>query len=48
VKIVSITAVFPETQVQTCIVHLFRNSLAFSSWKERKPIAVALKLSYRA
>ena len=27
---------FPETLVQTCIVHLIRNSLAFVSWKDRK------------
>jgi putative transposase len=44
----AINAIFPETQVQTCIVHLIRNSLAFASWKERKPIATALKPIYRA
>jgi len=44
----AITAVFPQTQVQTCIVHLIRNSLAFASWKERKPIAAGLKPIYRA
>ncbi|VWB99843.1 transposase mutator family protein [Burkholderia lata] len=27
---------FPETTVQTCIVHLIRNSLDFVSWKDRK------------
>jgi putative transposase len=26
--------VFPQTVVQTCIVHLIRNSLAFVSWKD--------------
>src|SRR5205085_3021302 len=31
-----ITSVFPQTTVQTCIVHLIRNSLAFVSWKDRK------------
>jgi transposase-like protein len=30
--------VFPQTVVQTCIVHLIRNSLAFVSWKDRKAI----------
>ena len=30
----AITSVFPQTIVQTCIVHLIRNSLAFVSWKE--------------
>jgi putative transposase len=44
----AISAVFPQTQVQTCIVHLIRNSLAFASWKERKPIAAGLKPIYRA
>ena len=32
----AINAVFPETVVQTCIVHLIRHSLEFVSWKDRK------------
>jgi putative transposase len=44
----AIAAVFPLTQVQTCIVHLIRHSLSFASWKERKPVAAALKDIYRA
>ena len=44
----AITAVFPETIVQTCIVHLLRNSMAFVSWKDRKSLAAALKAIYRA
>src|SRR6195952_2031254 len=44
----AIAAVFPKTQVQACIVHLIRNSLAFVSWKDRKAVAVALKEVYRA
>ena len=44
----AITTVFPDTQVQTCIVHLIRNSLAFVSWKDRKAIMPALKAIYRA
>ncbi len=44
----AITAVFPQAQVQTCIVHLIRNSLEFVSWKERKAVAAALKAIYRA
>ncbi|AIV62573.1 transposase, Mutator family protein [Burkholderia pseudomallei K42] len=39
---------FPETTVQTCIVHLIRNSLDFVSWKDRKAAATALKEVYRA
>lgn len=44
----AITAVFPEAVVQTCIVHLLRNSMDFVSWKDRKPLATALKAIYRA
>src|ERR671939_373289 len=44
----AITAVFPRAQVQTCIVHLLRNSLAFCSWKQRKAVAQDLKGIYRA
>jgi putative transposase len=44
----AITAVFPDTTVQTCIVHLLRQSLNFVSYKDRKPVAAALKGVYRA
>ena len=44
----AITAVFPQATVQTCIVHLLRHSLDFVSWKDRKPVAAALKGIYRA
>jgi putative transposase len=44
----AITAVFPETQIQTCIVHLIRNSLSFCNWKERRPVALELKRIYNA
>ena len=44
----AINSVFPETQIQTCIVHLIRNSLDFCSWKDRKPVAQELKNVYRA
>jgi putative transposase len=44
----AITSVFPQTVVQTCIVHLIRNSLAFVSWKDRKAIMPAIKAIYRA
>ena len=44
----AITAVFPQTQIQTCIVHLLRNSMDYASWKERKGIATGLKGVYRA
>ena len=44
----AITAAFPDTVVQTCIVHLIRYSMQFASWKERKAIAAQLKPIYRA
>src|SRR4029450_5982246 len=44
----AILAVFPEATVQTCIVHLLRQSLAFVAYKDRKAVAAALKDIYRA
>ena len=44
----AITAVFPKCQVQTCIVHLIRNSLDFVPWKDRKAVVAALKNIYQA
>src|SRR3954453_23984242 len=43
-----INAVFPDTVVQTCIVHLIRHSMEFASWKDRKAIAGELRAIYRA
>ena len=39
----AIESVFPQAEVQTCIVHLIRYSMQFASWKERKQVAKALK-----
>ncbi len=44
----AIATVFPQTAVQTCIVHLIRNSLAFVSWKDRKKVMPDLRAIYRA
>jgi putative transposase len=44
----AISAVFPETQIQTCVVPLIRHSLALASWKERRDVAAAMKPIYRA
>jgi putative transposase len=41
-------AVFPATTLQTCIVHLIRNSLDYASWKDRKALAAAIKPIYTA
>jgi putative transposase len=44
----AIGAVFPATTVQTCIVHLIRNSLDYATWKDRRAVAAELKAVYRA
>lgn len=42
----AIEAVFPNTDVQLCIVHLVRYSLNFVGWKQRKEVAADLKTIY--
>ena len=44
----ALATVYPATTLQTCIVHLIRNSLEFANWKERKALAAALKPIYTA
>jgi putative transposase len=44
----AIETAFPSTTVQTCIVHLIRNSLDYASWKDRKQVAAALRPIYKA
>ncbi len=44
----AINAVFPETSVQSCIVHMIRHSLNYVPWNERKVVAADLKTIYRA
>jgi transposase-like protein len=44
----AITSIFPETTVQTCIVHLIRNNLSYCNWKERKAVAQELKKIYQS
>src|SRR5713226_3263588 len=44
----AIGTIFPLTTVQTCIIHLIGNALAFVSWKDRKLIMPDLKAIYRA
>lgn len=39
----AIESVYPNTQIQTCMVHLIRNSRALANWKERQSLAAALK-----
>jgi putative transposase len=44
----AIETVFPDTQVQLCIVHMVRHSLNYVSWKQRKEVAADLKAIYSA
>ena len=44
----AIEAVFPQTAVQLCIVHLVRYSLNYVSWKLRKEVAADLRAIYTA
>jgi len=44
----AIEAVYPQTQVQLCIVHLIRNCLRYVPWKDSKVVAADLKPIYQA
>jgi putative transposase len=44
----AINAVWPQTKVQTCIVHLLRASLRWVNYKDRKRVAAALRTVYAA
>jgi len=41
-------AVFPDTVIQTCVVHVLRNAMAFVSYTDRKHVAAAMKAIYTA
>lgn len=44
----ALAVVFPATTLQTCIVHLIRNSLDYASWKDRRGLATAIRPIYTA
>ena len=44
----AIEAVYPDTEVQICVVHMVRHSLKYVSWKQRKEMAEDLKTIYTA
>ena len=44
----ALAVVYPQTTLQTCIVHLIRNSLDYASWKDRQQLAAAIKPIYTA
>ncbi|CCK77925.1 MAG: transposase-like protein [Oleispira sp.] len=43
----AINTVFPETQIQLCIVHMVRNSMKYVPWKDYKAITADLKTIYQ-
>lgn len=44
----AIETVYPQTDVQLCIVHLVRHSLRYVTWKDRKKVAASLRPIYAA
>ena len=44
----AIEAVFPDTEIQQCIIHQIRNTTKFVSYKELKPLMADLKRVYAA
>jgi transposase-like protein len=42
----AIESVFPDTQIQLCIVHLIRNSVKYVNWKDRKQVCADLRTIY--
>jgi putative transposase len=44
----ALAVAYPATTLQTCIVHLIRNSLELASWKDRKVLAAAIRPIYTA
>ncbi len=44
----AISSIYPDTEVQQCIVHLVRNSLRYVSWKDRKKVAAGLRNIYNS
>ena len=44
----AIESVFPDTEIQLCLVHMVRHSLNYVSWKQRKAVATDLKAIYSA
>lgn len=44
----AIESIFPQTEVQLCIVHQIRNSQKYMSWKDIKPFMKDLQTVYKA
>jgi transposase-like protein len=44
----AINTVFPDTQIQLCIVHMVRNSVKYVPWKDYKAVTADLKQIYQS
>ena len=44
----AVESVFPQADVQLCVVHHIRNVTKFVSWKDRKPLCAAMRPIYTA
>jgi putative transposase len=44
----AVLAVFPQTQIQRCVIHQIRNSLKYITWTDRKAFMLDLKEVYQA
>ncbi|MBN2546967.1 MAG: IS256 family transposase [Spirochaetes bacterium] len=44
----AVNSVYPNAEIQLCIVHMIRNSLKFVSYKDRKKLVADLKMIYQA
>jgi transposase-like protein len=44
----AVTTVFPDTSVQTWVVHVIRNAMRFVSYSDRKKIAASMRTIYAA
>lgn len=44
----AINSVFPQTEIQLCVIHQIRNSMKYVSYKEQKAVMADLKKVYQA
>lgn len=44
----AIRSIYPDTVVQTCVVHVIRNAMRFVSYKDRRKVAAAMRHIYTA
>jgi len=44
----AIRSIYPDTVVQTCVVHVIRNAMRFVSYKDRKKVAAGMRQIYTA